>query len=510
MEKSFFVGNISSRKYLTPGLSFLEVTVDGKPMKLLMDSGASVSVLKESQVRRDKKITHTKAKLTGVSGTIMVLGKLLATVSFEKDVEIDNEFYVVPEFECKVDGILGLDFLRKIQAQLDFAKHTISFEFNNYNREYEMVGEINYITIPARCEKVYLVGTALQGDCVVSPYEVCKGVFVGGMIVRAKNSKVPVRIMNVNEKSVTLKNFTPIISELNQYKSINLNTVEKHNDNRVRELLNELKLEHLNKEEKREITNIVAKYADVFQLTGDKLGTCNVYKQQLQIKPGSVPSYSKPYRVPFEQREEVKKQINKMLEDDIIEAAASPWSAPILIVPKKSAPGEQKKWRLVIDYRKVNLDIVDDKFPLPNITDIFDSLAGAIYFSHLDLAQGYYQLELNEESRKMTAFSTPDGQYQMKRLPMGLKISPSAFSRVMSIAMSGLTFSRCFIYLDDLIVYGKNLNQHNCNLMDILDRLRKVNLKLNGGKCQFLKKELLYLGHIIKDGGILPDPEKVK
>lgn len=80
----------------------------------------------------------------------------------------------------------------------------------------------------------------------------------------------------------------------------------------------------------------------------------------------------------------------------------------------------------------------------------------------------------------------------------------------MSIAMSGLNFSKCFIYLDDLIVYGRNLRQHNGNLMDILSRLRDVNLKLNGGKCQFLKKELLYLGHIIKDGGILPDPEKIQ
>lgn len=395
MKKSFFVGNINARKYSTPGLSFLEVTVDGNPVKLLMDCGASVCVMKEKQVNRNRKMYHTNVKLTGVAGSIMVVGKISARVSFGSEVEIENEFYIVPDFECKVDGILGIDFLRKIRARLDFSRHTMSFEFNGLDREYELVGEINCINIPARCEKVYLVEWRY-------------------MIVSPINNKVPVRIITVTENAITLKNFTPIIADLHKFNLIKLSETEKHKNKRVREVLQEVNLNHLNTEEKREITNIIAKYADVFQLSEDKLGTCNVYKQQIHIKPGAVPSYSKPYRVPFEQREEIKKQISKMLEDNIIESAASPWSAPILIVPKKSAPGEPKKWRLVIDYRKVNLDIVDDKFPLPNITDIFDSLAGAIYFSHLDLAQGYYQLELNEESRKITAFSTPEGQYQMK------------------------------------------------------------------------------------------------
>lgn len=462
------------------------------------------------QVENKRNIESTNVRLNGVSGAIMVVGKLSAAIEFEKGVVVQNLFYVVHDFECKVDGILGLDFLNKMRVKLDFSKHAISFEYNYVEREYEMEGEVNYISVPARCEKVFLFETAVSGDCIILPYEVCKGVFVGGMIVCPSEKKVPVRIMNVNENNAVLKNFAPIICKLDEYNAVKLGSADNKSGNRVRQLFKEVKLDHLNVEERKEVMNIIVKYADVFHLPEDKLGTCNVYKQGLEIKPGTVPAYTKPYRVPFEQREEVKRQINKMIEDDIVEPAASPWSAPILIVPKKSNQGEPKKWRLVIDYRKVNLNIVDDKFPLPNITDIFDSLAGAIYFSHLDLAQGYYQLELDEESRKMTAFSTSEGQFQMKRLPMGLKISPSAFSRAMSIAMSGLTFVKCFIYLDDLIVYGKNLSQHNNNLIDIMDRLRKVNLKLNGGKCQFLKKELLYLGHIIKDGGILPDPEKVQ
>ena len=123
--------------------------------------------------------------------------------------------------------------------------------------------------------------------------------------------------------------------------------------------------------------------------------------------------------------------------------------------------------------RFCNEKLQDEKWPLPNIREILDSLAGAKYFSHLDLSQGYNQIELNKASRPITAF----------------------------------TVGSCFVYLDDLIVFGNNLTNHNINLIKVLQRLREVNLKLNPNKCEFLKKELLYVGHIAK--GVLPDPGKI-
>ena len=245
-------------------------------------------------------------------------------------------------------------------------------------------------------------------------------------------------------------------------------------------------------------------------MPNDKLTTTNIYEQTITLKSNTSPIYTKPYRLPQSLKAELNKQIQNMIKDDIIEETQSEWSSPILLVPKKNTESSEKKWRLVVDYRKLNEKIQDDKFPLPNITEILDSLSGAILFSHLDLHSGYYQVPLEPSSRKFTAFSTNSGQFQMKRLPMGLKISPSAFSRVMTVALSGLTFDKCFVYLDDLIVFGRNLEAHNRNLIDIFERLRKVNLKLNPTKCQFLKKELLYLGHIVSAQGVLPDPEKIK
>jgi lipoate-protein ligase A len=251
-----------------------------------------------------------------------------------------------------------------------------------------------------------------------------------------------------------------------------------------------------------------AKFSDVFHLPNDKLTTTNVYKQKIHLKPHTSPVFKKPYRIPHSQKQELNNQINKLLHDGIIEPTQSEWSSPVLLVPKKSKEGEGKKWRLVIDYRQLNNHIQDDKFPLPNITEILDSLSGSIYFSHLDLFSGYYQVLLDEESRKYTAFCS--GTYQLTRLPQGLKVSPGSFSRMITVAMSGLNYEKCFVYLDDLIVFGRNLADHNKNLMDVFYRLRKVNLKLNPEKCDFLKKEILYLGHVVSEKGILPDPDKLK
>ena len=371
------------------------------------------------------------------------------------------------------------------------------------------IGYNNYLTVPSRCEKFFYVKSKQQGDCVIENKELCEGVFLAGMIATVTNGFIPIKILNTRDEEVKLSYFNIETYNLDSY---DICTFEKEyiNAERVKKLFSMLNLDHLNSFERKEIESICAKFPDVFYLPGDKLGYTNMGEQKIHLKENITPVYTKPYRLPYSQKQEIDRQIKKMLDENIIEEAQSEWSSPLLLVPKKSDDEENKKWRVVIDYRKVNERVKEDKFPLPNITEILDSLSGAIYFTHLDMNQGYYQVKLDQESRKYTAFTTNNKQYQLKRLPMGLKISPNAFSRIMTIALSGLNYEKCFVYLDDLVCFGRNLQQHNQHLMDILSRLRKVNLKLNPAKCQFLKKEMLYLGHVISEKGILPDPNKTK
>lgn len=178
------------------------------------------------------------------------------------------------------------------------------------------------------------------------------------------------------------------------------------------------------------------------------------------------------------------------------------------MVPKKSNDG-QKKWRIVIDFRKLNEMTVNNIFPLPNISEILDQLGKASYFSTLDLAHGYYQVPMNPKDKEKTAFSTDMGHFQFTRLPQGVKGGPATFQRLMNHVLSGLNGMKCFVYLDDVVIYGVSLEDHNKRLIDILSRFRKYNLKLQPSKCQFLKKEIRYLGHIISNDGTQPDPELI-
>ena len=171
--------------------------------------------------------------------------------------------------------------------------------------------------------------------------------------------------------------------------------------------------------------------------------------------------------------------------------------------------GEQK-WRLVIDYRKVNEKTEGDAYPLPDVTEILDQLGQSKYFSCLDMVLGYHQIEVAEQDRAITAFSTKEGHWEYKRLPFGLKTTPATFQRMMNAVLSGLTGSHCFLYLDDVIVYTRSLAEHDTKLREVFNRIRANWLKLKPEKCKFLRKEVNYLGHVISENGVLPDRAKNK
>lgn len=495
---------------LTLNSEFISVVlnIQNKPYYFLLDTGASISVIQYNYAKQlCIPICFERTPIKGVGGTIDAIGYITLPLQINNECFI-HKFIVFNNLPIKTHGILGNDFLAKYDCTINYALNKMTM-FSNYKIEIPLLKNDSnaFYHLPARTESTHFIESNETEDSIILSMEITNGIFLASTIVTPYKGKIPIHILNTTEDDYILPchNIKPTLHSLNQYE---ICTYEDNSVNatRVKEMFKLLKLEHLNQEEKCTIENICAKYSDIFYLPGDKLTITNVYKQNISLKDNTTPVYIKPYRLPNSQKTEIKNQINKMLAEGIIEPSNSDWSSPVLLVPKKSENNE-KKWRLVIDYRKLNNVIQDDKYPLPNISEIIDSLAGSIYFTHLDLNSGYYQIELEPECRKYTAFDS--GQYQMTRMPMGLKTSPSAFSRMMHIAMSGLSYEKCLIYLDDLIVFGKNLLDHNKNLIKIFQRLREKNLKLNPNKCNFLRKEILYLGHIVSADGILPDSAKI-
>lgn len=483
-------------------------------LSLLIDSGASICTIKYEclQNRLDllRQIQTDKITIKGICGDLVSEGFIYLTLNFDNFI-CQEKFYVFRNMTCFSDGILGQTFFKRYNATISYKDNILTLEEREQSVLIPIEGSsYNYVhSVPPRCEIVTRVPARLREDCVVLAEEIQTGVYVAGIISKPEKGRIPVRILNTTDETVDLDLSSLKVHSLGGFDICNFDS-GKNSVKRVTTLLGLLNLKaYLNEEEQLSIEQICAKYADVFHLPGDKLSTTNLLEHTIQLKDNVNPVYVKPYRIPHALRKELKTQIQNMLDNDIIEEATSEWSSPVLLVPKKSDKSGEKKWRLVVDYRQLNNKIQDDKFPLPNITEILDSLAGSIYFSKLDLSQGYYQLALDKDSRKYTAFTT-DKMYQMKRTPMGLRTSPSVFSRLMTIAMSGLNYKQCFIYLDDCIVIGNSMTSHNQNLTKVLERFRSTNLKLNPLKCEFLRKDIMYLGHKITSKGVEPDPAKVE
>ena len=226
----------------------------------------------------------------------------------------------------------------------------------------------------------------------------------------------------------------------------------------------------------------------------------------------SAPIRQHPYKVEGEKRETIDEHLDSMLDAGVIEPSASPWSSPVLLVPK---PKEEKltgkpAWRFCIDYRQLNKVTVKNAYPLPNITDIIDALEGASIFSSLDLKSGYWQIPLRETDKEKTAFITHRGQFQFNRVPFGLANAPSVFANLIAAVLSGLEYKICLAYLDDIIIYSNTVEEHLENLQKVFDRLEQAGLKLKPSKCEYLCSKLDFLGHVISADGVGVDPYKVK
>ena len=167
--------------------------------------------------------------------------------------------------------------------------------------------------------------------------------------------------------------------------------------------------------------------------------------------------------------------------------------------------------RFCIDLRKLNNRTVKDGFSLPRIEDTLDCLHGAVWFSTLDLKSGYWQVELEEEAKPLTAFTVgPLGFWQCECMPFGLTNAPATFQRLMESCLGELHLNWCIIYLDDIIVFSRTPEEHIHRLRAVFEKLKAAGLKLKPSKCDFFKKEIKYLGHVVSEQGVSTDPDKIK
>ncbi|KAL4091164.1 hypothetical protein QTP88_025901 [Uroleucon formosanum] len=355
--------------------------------------------------------------------------------------------------------------------------------------------------LPARSEAIIPIRILNEPitdsqNILIHAQNINEHIICGNVLNEIKQNQILIAVINPTESPQTVK--IPSLNELSHetfeivpIKFTQSKEVPKNANNRIQLLKENLRCDHMNNEEKESIERLCSEYSDIFFLEGDTLSCTETIQHEIKTSGTSQPVFQRPYH-------------------GIISPSDSPWNAPLLVVPKKTDASGIQKYRVVIDFRKLNEITEGDAFPMPDISTILDQLGKAKYFSCLDMASGYHQIALKPEDKHKTAFSTEKGHFEFNRMCFGLKGAPATFQRLMNRILIALNGVKSFVYLDDVIVIGTTIREHEQNLCQIFERFRKHGLQLQPTKCEFLRREVIYLGHVITEQGVKPDPKKIQ
>ncbi|RVW22320.1 Retrovirus-related Pol polyprotein from transposon 17.6 [Vitis vinifera] len=251
--------------------------------------------------------------------------------------------------------------------------------------------------------------------------------------------------------------------------------------------------------------SVVRKFQDVFPDELPGLPPHREFDFSIEVYPGTDPISVSPYRMAPLELKELETQLDELLGKGFIRPSTSPWGAPVLFVKKKDGT-----LRLCIDYRKLNRVIVKNKYPLPRIDDLFDQLKCAKYFSKIDLRTGYHQLRVREEDVSKTASRTRYGHYEFLVMPFGLTNAPAAFMDLMNRVFRAYLDQFVIVFVDDILIYSRSLEEHKQHLVTTLKTLRRHQLYGKLDKSEFWLTEVNFLGHVVSEAGIAVDHSKVE
>jgi hypothetical protein len=249
-----------------------------------------------------------------------------------------------------------------------------------------------------------------------------------------------------------------------------------------------------------QIKDLILTYGSIFEEPKD-LPPSRQYDHSISLLPNVAPINCRPYRYSPEQNDEIERQVTKMLEAGIVVSSLSPFASPMLLVKKKD-----NSWRFCVDYRKLNSISVKNKFPLPIIDELHDEIAGAKFLSTIDLASGFHQIKMVPEDEAKTAFKTHHGHFQFRVMTFDLTNAPGTFQYLMNVIFGKYKRRFILVFMDDILVFSKTLEEHIEHLHIIFPTLLEHKLYIKFSKCTFAQQQLSYLGHIISQHGVSTDP----
>ena len=497
----------------------IPVFVQTARFNALLDTGSAISAinsetLNKIKIHEDKLKNSEISFITGAGGTAhTVNGKIELELKIG-GLKFNQIFYVIQDL-CK-SLILGTDFMEKQKACIDWDTKTLYLqEFSTY------VNIINVSNGLARVSKtitvqpngfanipIKLSRTQKNHTVLLEPTgNIQKQLAIAKCLVINRPKRVFIQVANASNKNVCLTAGT-IIATVSTIRTKAIYSIDENNTtikSKYKHVPLDLTSTVLSDQQKQIFQEFINQNSDVFANDLSELGKCNNYYHSI-ITETEKPIQSQPYRTSPKAKLEIEKQVKQMLKYDIIEESISAYASPVVLVKKPN-----NEYRFAIDYRKLNAVTQLQTFPSMRLDDVFDAVGQtkAQIFSTLDLASGYWQIALDERTKHKTAFITHDNLYQFKRMPFGLVNAPATFQMLMNMILKGLTWKHCLVYIDDIIVWSDNFENHLKHLSLIFQRLRDANLTLKPLKCSFAKSEVNYLGHIISKDGIKVNPSKI-
>ena len=521
---------------------FLIGSIGNKAVPMMIDTGASCSVMSRKvydsipDVQKPHLIDK-KCGIRSVSGDLMKCHGVIEYSMEVNGIKLPITFHVA-DIHDKI--ILGMSFLSEFGGTLDTKHGTMVIKdktvpcivLNGRPRPRRVYITGEYI-IPPGTEMILpgkskdKEGQPRTNTTVPMLFEP-KPSFTKehGLLVCASttmNNKeiVPVRVFNPTEEPITLTSgrdgircgyLAPtdveneIFSKADMVAQVGID-LERACNNELPSHLRDLFAKscvNLTEAEQALVKEKLIKYQDIFSKGENDVGRTTVTEHKIETKTEN-PLRQRPRPLPLKQNEEVERQIRLLLESGMISVSNSAWSSPIVCVRKKDG-----SLRMCCDYRKLNDITVKDAHPIPPINQSIDALNGAKYFCSLDLVSGYYQVPMHPDSKAKTAFCSRSGLYEWNVMSFGLCNAPATFQRMMEKILSGLHWSICMVYLDDILVYGTTVVEVLDRLELVFTRIRGAGLKLKPKKCSLFATEVLYLGYIIGRNGIHTDPSKIK
>lgn len=506
-------------------MPIIEIRIGNKIFNGLLDSGASASLCSFSAFKQitpyliQNNNTNPSIKISTLTGNEI---KLHSTANMPLTIgnkRLNFNFLIThSNFSPEYDFILGFDFMSLFKCHINFDNKTVSFRGDQIpickfgQQKINVIHVKSYAKLirklkipPLQSAVVQIkssqklpIGTPVLLDPLPSRHDLELHHSVSTI---TKEGTIPLIINNLSHNSTLHLNKNTKIAHIDSH--IDIASSTSIADKRRRDLkISDFNLSNIPIEAKSKLEAVIFEYADIFSTSLKTIGKCTLEAPPIELTDTS-PIQCRSFPVPVALRDTLRNEIKELSEAGIIEKSNSRYSFPLILVKKKT----EGKFRLVIDFRKLNEVTISSNYKLPLISDILNSLRGANYYSTLDANSSFHQIKLRDEDKQLTAFSSPYGNFHYKFLCFGLKNSAQVFQETADTVLNGLQPENIATYIDDIIVPANTIDDSIRKLRLVFDRFRQYGLTLNPSKCQFLQPSIKYLGHVVDKNGLKPLPE---